>query len=264
MLRLTECEEKPMSSTNPPGPFKPTGDPGRGTGGGAPGQSGGTGDGTGGSGESGSDPTGLPWEHRDQLGVTAALVGTVKGVLLEPADTFRAMRTTGGVGEPLIYAVLLGWVGGLFGLVWQTLISAVVPLVAAGAGLEDMAQSMVGTVIMAILMPVFIVMGQFIGAAIIHLFALMFGAGDKGFEVTFRVLAYSSGSTAVLNVVPIFGGIAASIWSIVATVFGLIEAQETTAGRAVAAVVVPIVLCCCCGVGLALAFGFAAGMTQGF
>jgi hypothetical protein len=104
----------------------------------------------------------------------------------------------------------------------------------------------------------------FIGAAIVHLFALMFGAGDKGFEVTFRVMAYSSGSTAVLNVVPIVGGLAAWVWSLIATIIGLTEAQETSGGKAAAAVLVPLLLLCCCGIAVVIALVFAAGAADAF
>jgi hypothetical protein len=252
-------KEKPMSSTLPP---KPTGDPGAGIGGGGSAVPGGLGGG--GSGGTGGEPDGLPWEHRAQLGLVSAIVDTVKGVLMEPATTFRAMRKSGGVGEPLVYAVLLGWVGGIFGLVWQALISAIGPLAGAGEGLEEYAEGVIGIVVIAVLLPAFIALGQFIGAAIVHLFALMFGAGDKGFEVTFRVMAYSSGSTAVLNVVPIVGGLAAWVWSLIATIIGLTEAQETSGGKAAAAVLVPLLLLCCCGIAVVIALVFAAGAADAF
>lgn len=246
-----------MSTATPPGSNGAPGPIHAGGGGTGP-----VGLGGGGSGDSGGEPDGLPWENRQQLGFVAAIVGTAKGVLMEPASSFREMRKSGGLGEPLLYAVLLGWVGGVFGLIWQTLMSAVVPLLDTGKGLEDLLEGAVGVAVLAVLMPALVALGQFIGAAIVHLFALMFGAGEKGFEVTFRVMAYASGSTAILNVVPIFGSMAASIWSIVATIIGLTEAQETTGGRAAAAVLVPIVLCCCCVIGGAVAFGVAAGLAD--
>src|SRR3989442_740314 len=90
---------------NPPSGLPPgsTGGPG-GPGGPSPG-------GPGGPGGPGEEQPGLPWENRARLGFGAALVQTVKGVLLEPNATFRIMKKRGGLGDPLGYGVLLGSLG---------------------------------------------------------------------------------------------------------------------------------------------------------
>jgi hypothetical protein len=75
------------------------------------------------------------------------------------------------------------------------------------------------------------------------------------------------GSTLPLAIVPFCGGAIGGIWGMICTIIGLAQAQETSTGKAAAAVLIPLVLCC----GLAILFsaaiialiagGAAAGMS---
>ncbi|MFC1611660.1 YIP1 family protein [Myxococcota bacterium] len=190
---------------------------------------------------------GLPWENRRDLGFFPAMMGTLKGVLLEPAPTFRDMRRNAGIGDAVLYTVFLGTVGGVVGLAWQALVSALGPVLGFDMG-QDFAESMIGLGVLAVLMPALVILGAFIVAGVVHLCALAFGAGQHGFEVTFKVVAYAQGSTAILQVVPIFGGIVGFVWALVVSVIGMTQAQETSGGRAAGAVLAPVGLCCVCWV----------------
>src|SRR5881275_2083592 len=50
--------------------------------------------------------TGLPWEHRQGRGFFNAFIETVSMVLTRPAEAFGIMKREGGLGEPLIYALI--------------------------------------------------------------------------------------------------------------------------------------------------------------
>ena len=54
---------------------------------------------------------GNPWERRHTIGFFAALIETTKQVLTQPAAFFRSMPVTGGLGSPLLYAVIIAYVG---------------------------------------------------------------------------------------------------------------------------------------------------------
>ena len=54
---------------------------------------------------------GTPWERRQQIGFASALVETTQQVLGRPSDFFRRMPVTGGIGGPLLYGVIAGYVG---------------------------------------------------------------------------------------------------------------------------------------------------------
>src|ERR1700745_2017565 len=57
--------------------------------------------------------TGLPWEHRKERGFFNAFIETLTMVLTRPAEAFSVMKREGGLGEPLIYALIGGCVGGI-------------------------------------------------------------------------------------------------------------------------------------------------------
>src|SRR5205814_5625841 len=57
--------------------------------------------------------SGLPWERRDTLGFFNAFVQTVSMILTRPAEAFTAMRTEGGLADPLIFGVIGGSIGAI-------------------------------------------------------------------------------------------------------------------------------------------------------
>lgn len=203
--------------------------------------------------------TGPPWERRDELGFFTAVFKTIKGVLLNPTRTFADMKTEGGLGTPIIYALILGSIGGIIGLVWQGLFSSISSVIGrAGVG-EFAGLATFGAIkfiIIVIFMPLFIVVGLFISSGICHLCLMIVGGANKSYETTFRVFAYTAGSTALIQIVPICGALVAGIWALVCEIIGLREAHETTTGRAVLAILLPVIVCC----GLVLVIMMIAGL----
>jgi len=192
----------------------------------------------------GSARTGLPWEHRQERGFVNAFIQTLSMVLTRPTEAFSIMKRDGGFGEPLIYALIGGCAGGivsfLFSLGFQSL---GVFTDRHNNGLAAMAGMGIGSA-MIILLPVFIVIGLFIGSAVVHLCLMIVGGANQSFETTFRVLAFSHGSAGPLQIIPLCGGLISGVWAIVCTCFGLARAQETDTGRAVLAVFSPLIVCC--------------------
>src|SRR2546430_5486329 len=52
--------------------------------------------------------SGLPWDERHSKGLFSAFIETLQMVLSRPSDAFTAMRREGGLGEPLLYAMIGG------------------------------------------------------------------------------------------------------------------------------------------------------------
>ena len=205
--------------------------------------------------------TGLPWEHRQGRGFFNAFIETLVMVLTRPAEAFGIMKREGGLGEPLIYALIGGCVGGiasfLFSLGFQSL---GLFTDRHDSGLAAMAGLGIGSA-MIILLPVFIVIGLFIGSAIVHLCLMIVGGANQSFEATFRVLAFSHGSAGPLQIIPLCGGLISGVWAVVCTCFGLARAHETDTGRAVLAVFLPLIVCCGGGILIALMFGALGAWT---
>jgi len=196
--------------------------------------------------------TGLPWDEREQKGWFNAFIETLQMVLTRPDFAFRSMKVEGGLAGPIIYALIGGCIGGvasfLFSLGFQS-IGLTMGQRNTFAVLTGMG---VGSIAIIILLPVAILLGLFIGGAIIHLCLMIVGGANKTFETTVRVLAFTQGSTGPLQMVPLCGGIIAGIWALVVNCIGLARAHETDTGRAVLAVFLPLIVCCGGGILLAI------------
>jgi hypothetical protein len=199
--------------------------------------------------------SGLPWEHREERGFINAFIETLAMVLTKPDLAFRTMKTEGGLAEPLIYALIGGCVGGIVSL----LLSLGLQSMGVFAGQRDSFAALaglgIGSFALIILVPLFIVIALFIGATIVHLCLMIVGGANKSFEATFRVLAFSHGSTGPLQIIPVCGGLISAVWALVVNCIGLARAHETTTGRAVLAVFLPLLVCCGGGILLAMMFG---------
>jgi hypothetical protein len=196
--------------------------------------------------------SGLPWDERQQKGFFNAFIETLQMVLTRPAEAFTVMRREGGFGEPLIYALIGGSVGAIVSFLFSIGLQSLGVLTNQRNVLGAMAGMGIGSIAFIILIPLFIIIGLFIGAGLIHLCLMIVGGANQPFETTFRVLAFSHGSTGVLQLIPICGGIIGGVWAIVVNCVGLARAHETETGRAVLAVFLPVIVCCGLGVVAAL------------
>lgn len=185
-------------------------------------------------------------------------------VLTRPTEAFTAMRTEGGLGDPLLFGVI----GGSIAAIIWTLLSAAIHSLGWAAALshQNSLDSMLGAslggamlVVRLIMAPIFIAIGMFIWAALVHLFLMMGGGANKTFETTFRALSFAYGSTSLLAIIPCCGWIIAFVWGLIADCIGISRSHETDMGRAVMAVVLPIVICCGGIVVLCLMLGVGAG-----
>jgi hypothetical protein len=209
---------------------------------------------------------GTPWERRHQIGFAAALIETTQQVLTSPASFFRSMPVTGGIGAPLLYGVIVGYIGHVasalysfilqstLGTAWQfgqgSELDRFLPMLSSGAGL--IGQIVFGPLLLAILL--------FIVAAITHVCLMILGGATNGFEATFRVLCYAD-ATSVVRIVPVCGDLVYLVYCLVVAIIGMSEAHRISGLKAALAVLLPmILLCCCCALGLAIAFGGLASL----
>lgn len=197
---------------------------------------------------------GPPWEQPGPF--FTRYIDTARGALLDPNSFFATMRRQGGLGAPLTYGML----GMVVGIIGSFAVQLAMPF-GAIPGMPGMASPAdVGGLLVGLVMaPVIAICALFIGSGIIHLVLSLFGGATHGYETTFRVLAYTNGSTGPLSIIPVCGGLIGAVWGIVVMILGLAKAQETSTGKAAAAVLIPIGLCCVLAVIFAAAvFAFIA------
>lgn len=198
----------------------------------------------------------LPWEDPAYPRLEA-LYETARLVLLHPREAFSRMSPSVSLGKPILFAIILGWIGIVVAQVYQWAFrSALASLTPGLFGRQDLFLSKVASVVTVVTAPVWILLGLGVATLVIHLFLLLYGGAQRGLEATFRTLAYSE-ATYVFQVIPVVGGIIAVIWWLFVSILGLAQAHQTTTGRAAGAVLTPFVLCCVCVVAVVVMFGAA-------
>ena len=184
-------------------------------------------------------------------------VDVVRRLTLHPRRFFAESPRRGGFLNPLLFAILCGEIAAVLGGLLNLLTG-----VGGTQGFQPllnpagMYTEYLGFIVTLIVVPLIVAISLFIYAGILQLMVrLIVGAGNAGFEATFRIPSYA----AVVNLVswiPIIG-ILASLYSLYLHVVGLREMHETTTGRAILAFVAYIVV-------LALLSGLIFAVLWGF
>ena len=189
----------------------------------------------------------IPWEDPARPGVIERFVETIKLLASKPAEAFGRMPSAGGIGQPLLFAILVGWIGIAVSAIWMLLFG--------GMWLPFVDQSQLGevgamfgfstglTIIMIVVAPILVIIGVFVQAVVLHLMLLIVGGAKTGFETTTRVCSYAYAAQ-LAQIIPFCGGILATVWSLILLILGLSEAHGITRGKAAVAVILPLVLCC--------------------
>jgi len=209
---------------------------------------------------------GIAWDRREQLGLATAFIETTKAVLAEPTDFFTRLPKGGGLGGPLLYGTLTGYIGLLANTLYQVVLGLIQgPPPEGGTPMEQLVAGLRGGMplwqgaLMVVLGPVVVVLGLLVGAAVWHVCLMMVGGAREDFEATLRVACFVN-ATALLQVVPFCGGIVAPFYGLGVGILGLARAHEIPIGRAALAVLGPLLLCCCCI--SVLGFFFAASLAS--
>ena len=189
----------------------------------------------------------IPWEDPARTGFFDRFVETVKLLATAPAEAFARMPTAGGIGKPLTFAIIVGWIGIAVYALWMLLFG--------GMSLPFMDQSQLGeagaafgisagfAIMLMVLAPIFVIIGVFFQAAILHLMLMLVGGSVRGFEATARVCSYAQAAQ-MAQIIPFCGGLLAAVWSIIMLIVGLSTAHGITRGKAAIAVFLPVVVCC--------------------
>src|SRR6056297_3891 len=101
-----------------------------------------------------------------------------KKTLLSPKEYFSTMETTGGIGEPVVKALIYGAIAGIFALIWSLLnLTASSGWFGGGVGFIALIWSIIAAVI-----------GVFIGGLIVLIISSI-AKGNTEFEPSMRVAA---------------------------------------------------------------------------
>lgn len=212
---------------------------------------------------SGGERQKTPWEDRETQGFFGGLFRTVRQVLFQPAQFFRTMLLTGGLSDPLLFALIVGMAGLMFSYTWQLLLEesfvGFFPTEFRAARYQVFEGPNIA--LLAISSPIMLILTLFVAAGALHLLLMMVKGARAGFEATFRTVSYCF-SPFLFQTIPFCGGMIGSVWMLVLLVIGLKEAHDTTGGKAAFAVLSPLFLCC--GAVLFLSLLFMGALASSF
>ncbi len=178
-----------------------------------------------------------PWEDTENLGFFKAFFETIGDVLFRPSRFFSRMPVERGLIQPLIFALIMGVLGGIVGLFYQLL---TMHFFAGIFETEEFGSLGVPMIIgSAVGLPIAAIVGVFVVSGIVHVCLFIVGGNRKGFEATFRVVAYAT-STQGFVIIPYLGGLIGWIWALIIGIVGIRESHRISTGRAAFAVFLPL------------------------
>ncbi len=192
-----------------------------------------------------SGQTGLPWDTRGAS--FDSFTSTFLLVVSSPRRAFRLMSPGGGILRPMHFALVGMCVGGI-GLFLLNL-AATVLLNPSASTANSQASVQLGLTGLILIIGIPISMlGLLLQAMVLHYCLRLTGSGKRGFEATYRVIAYATGSNWVLVAIPFIGVVIQPIWQVCEIILGLAVVHESSVGRVVFAVLLPIFMVILLGV----------------
>src|ERR687885_2702208 len=168
-----------------------------------------------------------------------SFVDVVRRVVLQPVGFFAGLPRGGSLLNPLIFALICTEIAAILGGILS--LAGVGGAFVSGYGFQVPENQGVGEFIGSVIFaPIGGVIGVFVVAGIAHLLVrLVVGATNSGFGATFRVASYIE-VTSLVSWIPIIGWLL-SLYGIYLAVVGIREMHETTTGKAVLVVAIPVI-----------------------
>lgn len=209
----------------------------------------------------------LPWDERETLGLWRAWWRTSVLMISSPGVSLSTAQPDASLGSSMLFALLSTAAGYLPTFVTAALF--MIPAMMFGAdrpnagklGGLGTAGIVVGVLIFYAVVAFVTQMGGVLFlAALDHLALMVLGAQPKSYTVTLRAQALSMGPYLV-GILPMCSWYVFPLWSVVLRIIANMYLHKTTAGKAAAAVLLPMFLLC--GGFLALYFAVIALAVAG-
>ena len=188
-----------------------------------------------------------PWEDMANLGFFAAFFRTIKEVLFSPSQFFRSMPVNKDMHYPLIYGILMGFFVGVFSLFWQYAFSGI----SGQAQGTELLFTSYFIIFYALIRPIILAIQLFAVSGVFHTSLMIVGGDRRGFDATFRVVAYIS-TIQLLSIVVLWAGFATKAPVVFFLIFffyaavmfsiGFKQSHQISTGKAVLAVFLPIII----------------------
>jgi hypothetical protein len=191
-----------------------------------------------------------PWEDREHFGRLSGFFETIQQAMLAPKRLFSGMPISRGIWEPLTFYVVLYVLMMIVERLWSAALSGFdIALLSwldelNGDSATNLALTHFMETMGVFFSPFIAVASLFLSAGVTHIACMLLIPGQRGFEASYRVVAYS-GAAMILGVVPVCGEFLSVFWMLFIYIVALREVHETTTGRAIVVATLPIVFMFC-------------------
>jgi hypothetical protein len=188
----------------------------------------------------------VPFENLEKYGFFPGFFLTIKKVILSPAAFFKDMPLKGFL-MPLFFFILLAEFQEICNFVWtmagvDTPTGAEVGRIMNDSMIASSLQDGTGPALFSLLFyPLMLAGISFPLIGITHILLMIFGAGDRGFQATFRATAYSY-APIILCIIPVVGDMIGALVSVTLSIIAYKNIHNTTYMRVVLSMVMPAVL----------------------
>jgi hypothetical protein len=144
-----------------------------------------------------------PWEQLEHYGVVPAFLNTVKNILARPGDFFDQLPPVTGKLRPLIFALVVGVLAMLAGVVWNYFgLGPNLSELGRTDGFQGLGSGAIGGLALLGLSPIALMAFVFLDSALAHLLLGLLRSASRPFEDTFRIICYA-GAPWVLAALPV-------------------------------------------------------------
>ncbi|WP_291326903.1 zinc-ribbon domain-containing protein [Desulfovibrio sp. UCD-KL4C] len=197
----------------------------------------------------------IPFEVIEKYGFFPAFFLTVKKIILSPTTFFKNMELNGYI-KPFLFLLTLMIFQGICSYIW-TVAGAPSNLGSQMGQVVDPSLTInLGTTAL-LLVAIYPLLGSlafFPLIAITHLLLMIFGAGERGFQATYRAAVYTY-APIILCIIPVIGYAVGSLASFVFSIVAYKTIHNTSYMRVVLSIVIPAVL-------LLTILGMYSGLSQ--
>ncbi len=174
---------------------------------------------------------------QEDYGYFASLYRVFTGVLFSPTQFFRNVKDSPRLDEAIIFGILTGSIGTMFRLFWEFYFQSqwftMVTKAFQGASINNIFMGLI------ILSPLIVFINALVVSAFIHISLKITGGASKRFDSTMKVILYSNAAS-VFSFFPYAGDFVAFVLSLVIIIKGIKEMHETSSGRAVFSILLPV------------------------
>ncbi len=188
-----------------------------------------------------------PFEQLDRYGFFHGLFLTIKLALISPRLFFSVMPVGGGLTKPLTFTILVAMIQAFSQLAWGA-VGLTIGIGLNGQQLTGVPFDVTNGILEMLLTPARVAVTLFLFAGIFHLLLIILKADNKGFEGSFRAVAYSYIPIIIglfpMPSIPIVLGwvFLCVLWTTVLTAIGLKNIHAISYAKVIPAMLIPALL----------------------